>query len=87
LWEHGLDKERVHVILNFVDLERFKPRPPLPHHPARIVFSNGRAIPRICGRKRGLRARALIRRTQTTGQISGRQQMLVVTISSREVLR
>jgi glycosyltransferase involved in cell wall biosynthesis len=41
LWEHGLDKEHVQVILNFVDLERFKPRPPLPPHPARaLVFSN-----------------------------------------------
>jgi len=41
LWEHGLSEPRVRVILNFVDLERFRPRSPLPPRPARaLVFSN-----------------------------------------------
>jgi glycosyltransferase involved in cell wall biosynthesis len=41
LWEHVLDEDRVQVILNFVDLERFRPRAPLPPYPARaLVFSN-----------------------------------------------
>ncbi len=42
LWEHGLSESRVRVILNFVDLERFRARSPLPPRPARaLVFSNG----------------------------------------------
>jgi len=39
--EQGIPPERVEVVLNFVDLERFRPRPPLPPKPARaLVFSN-----------------------------------------------
>lgn len=39
--EHGIDPERVHVVLNAVDLERFRPRPPLPPRPRRaLVFGN-----------------------------------------------
>jgi glycosyltransferase involved in cell wall biosynthesis len=39
--EHGIEEERVRVILNFVDLERFAPRAPLPPRPRRaLVFSN-----------------------------------------------
>jgi hypothetical protein len=39
--EHGIASERVEVLLNFVDLERFKPRRPLPPRPRRaLVFSN-----------------------------------------------
>src|SRR5581483_9053651 len=39
--EHGIPEDRVRVLLNFVDLERFKPRPPLPVRPARaLIFSN-----------------------------------------------
>lgn len=39
--EHGIPPERVHVVLNFVDLARFPPRPPLPERPRRaLVFSN-----------------------------------------------
>jgi hypothetical protein len=39
--ERGIPPERVEVVLNFVDLERFRPRPPLPPKPARaLVFSN-----------------------------------------------
>lgn len=39
--EHGIAEERTRVILNFVDLERFVPRSPLPAKPQRaLVFSN-----------------------------------------------
>ena len=39
--EHGIPPERVEVVLNAVDLERFRPRPPLPARPARaLIFSN-----------------------------------------------
>ncbi len=39
--QHGIPEERVRVLLNFVDLERFKPRGPLPPRPERaLVFSN-----------------------------------------------
>jgi FtsZ-binding cell division protein ZapB len=39
--EHAIPQEKVRLILNFVDLKRFKPRGPLPGKPARaLVFSN-----------------------------------------------
>jgi hypothetical protein len=39
--EAGIAPDRVEVVLNFVDLERFQPRPPLPAKPLRaLVFSN-----------------------------------------------
>ncbi|HET9212430.1 MAG TPA: glycosyltransferase [Thermoanaerobaculia bacterium] len=39
--ERGIPPERVEVVLNFVDLDRFRPRPPLPAKPRRaLVFSN-----------------------------------------------
>ncbi len=39
--EHGIDPRAVRVLHNFVDLERFRPRPPLPARPRRaLVFSN-----------------------------------------------
>lgn len=39
--EHGIAEERVRVILNFVDLERFPARGPLPPRPRRaLLFSN-----------------------------------------------
>jgi hypothetical protein len=39
--EGGIPVERVRVVLNFVDLKRFLPRPPLPRRPGRaLVFSN-----------------------------------------------
>jgi glycosyltransferase involved in cell wall biosynthesis len=39
--ESGIPEEKVRVLLNFVDLERFKPRAPLPPRPARgLLFSN-----------------------------------------------
>jgi len=41
IYEHGIPPENVTVILNFVDMERFTPRPPLPPKPQRaLVFSN-----------------------------------------------
>jgi hypothetical protein len=41
LWEAGVPEERTRVLLNSVDLERFRPRPPLPARPRRaLVFSN-----------------------------------------------
>jgi len=41
LWEGGVSEERTRVVLNAVDLERFRPRPPLPPRPRRaLVFSN-----------------------------------------------
>ncbi|HXU35999.1 MAG TPA: glycosyltransferase [Blastocatellia bacterium] len=39
--ENGIPEDRVSVLLNFADLERFKPRAPLPSRPERaLVFSN-----------------------------------------------
>jgi hypothetical protein len=39
--EHGIPERIARVILNFVDLDRFKPRGPLPEKPKRaLVFSN-----------------------------------------------
>jgi hypothetical protein len=39
--ENGVLEERVRVLLNWVDLERFRPRGPLPERPRRaLVFSN-----------------------------------------------
>jgi hypothetical protein len=39
--EHGIDERVVRVLLNAVDLQRFKRRPPLPPKPRRaLVFSN-----------------------------------------------
>jgi hypothetical protein len=41
LFEHGIPEERVRVLLNWVDLERFPRRGPLPERPRRaLVFSN-----------------------------------------------
>jgi hypothetical protein len=42
--EHGVAPERVEVALNAVDLQRFRPRAPLPARPARaLIFGNGAA--------------------------------------------
>ena len=39
--EHAIPEDQIRVILNFVDLERFKPRAPLPACPQRaLIFSN-----------------------------------------------
>jgi hypothetical protein len=41
VYENGIAADRVRVLLNFVDLHRFQPRPPLPSAPTRaLVFSN-----------------------------------------------
>ena len=41
VFENAIPKERVNVLLNFVDLERFRPRDALPSRPARaLIFSN-----------------------------------------------
>jgi len=40
-FQHGITPDRIDLILNFVDLERFRPRPPLPKRPRRaLIFSN-----------------------------------------------
>jgi hypothetical protein len=42
--EHGISEDRVRVVFNFVDLDRFRPRSPLPPRPARaLVFGNSAA--------------------------------------------
>jgi glycosyltransferase involved in cell wall biosynthesis len=54
--EEGIAPAQVELLLNFVDLERFQPRPPLPARPARaLVLSNaatrdnyGRVIAAAC---------------------------------------
>lgn len=39
--ENAIPEDRIRVLLNFVDLERFQPRPELPHQPQRgLIFSN-----------------------------------------------
>ena len=41
LCEHGVPEERLRVVLHAADLERFRPRAPLPERPRRaLVFSN-----------------------------------------------
>lgn len=41
LFRGGIPENLIRVILNFVDLDRFKPRPPLPARPQRaLIFSN-----------------------------------------------
>ena len=41
VFEHGVSEERLRVLLHAVDLERFRPRAPLPPRPRRaLVFSN-----------------------------------------------
>jgi len=41
MFENGIPEDRIRVLLNFVDLERFKPRGPLPARPKRaLVFHN-----------------------------------------------
>ena len=56
--EHGIAPDRVEVLLNAVDLRRFRPRAPLPQRPARaLIFSNSsggqgahvKAIRAACG--------------------------------------
>ncbi len=59
VFEHGIPEERVRVLLNFVDLERFKPRGCLPAYTKRaLIFSNAAseethvpAIRKACARQ------------------------------------
>ena len=57
LFEWGIPEEKVRVHLNFADLQRFRPRAPLPRRPARaLVFSNNArehlwAIQQACARQ------------------------------------
>jgi hypothetical protein len=37
VYEHGVPEERVNVLLQFVDLEKFRPRAPLPERPRRAL--------------------------------------------------
>lgn len=37
VWEYGVPEERVHIVCQFVDLERFVPRSPLPARPGRAA--------------------------------------------------
>jgi glycosyltransferase involved in cell wall biosynthesis len=52
VFQHGITPGRIELVPNFVDLERFRPRPPLPQRPQRaLVFSNhasdGTTLPAI----------------------------------------
>ena len=38
VFEHGILENRINIVLNFVDLRKFKPREPLPQHPKRALF-------------------------------------------------
>jgi hypothetical protein len=41
LYEHGIPVDRTHLLLNFVDLQRFTPRSPLPERPrSALAFGN-----------------------------------------------
>lgn len=41
VFQHGITQDRIDLIPNFVDLERFRPRPALPPRPRRaLIFSN-----------------------------------------------
>jgi hypothetical protein len=41
IFEHGIPEDRIHVLLNAVNLRQFQPRAPLPPRPTRaLVFSN-----------------------------------------------
>jgi hypothetical protein len=44
--EAGIAPERVEVVLNFVDLDRFRPRPPLPAKPRRALALSNQASER-----------------------------------------
>ncbi|HYH47236.1 MAG TPA: glycosyltransferase [Thermoanaerobaculia bacterium] len=41
--EHAIPEERVAVLPNFVDLDRFRPRPPLPPRPGRALLLSNQA--------------------------------------------
>lgn len=41
--EHGIPEDRVRIVHNFVDLDRFRPRPPLPQRPRRALLLSNQA--------------------------------------------
>lgn len=41
--EHGISEDRVTILHNFVDLDRFRPRPPLPQRPRRALLLSNQA--------------------------------------------
>lgn len=41
--EHGIPEARVEIVPNFVDLDRFRPRPPLPAKPRRALLLSNQA--------------------------------------------
>lgn len=41
--EHGIPEDRVTILHNFVDLDRFRPRPPLPQRPRRALLLSNQA--------------------------------------------
>lgn len=41
--EHGIPEDRVTIFHNFVDLDRFRPRPPLPQRPRRALLLSNQA--------------------------------------------
>jgi Glycosyltransferase Family 4 len=48
VYEHGVPPDRVRLVPNFVDLDRFRPRAPLPERPRRaLAFGNAMAPERL----------------------------------------
>jgi len=82
LHEHGIAPERISLLLNFVDLRRFRPRGPLPERPGRaLVFGNTAGEPtclapirEACARRgisvdvAGMSARVLDRPEEVLGE-------------------
>src|SRR5215212_12094169 len=59
VFEHGVPEERVSVLLQFVDLEKFRPRGPLPTKPRRaLILCNQTEENAYLGAARGACARA-----------------------------
>lgn len=79
--QHGIPEDRVRLILNAVDLERFRPRGPLPFRPRRaVVFSssahNGaylQAVQEACDRS-GLKLEFIGAGMQGRGEVTERPE-------------